>query len=137
MPRQFQFAAIREDNRFFALGEADEWGRGEVVFLERRERGPDLAEAAGSNRVRFTPYQKLIVLDVADDKLAELRAGLDALGLPIAGDQFYPRVRRGPGEAEDFADPLRLLARAIAFTDPVTGEARRFESQQQLPWPDP
>jgi sulfite reductase (ferredoxin) len=42
----------------------------------------DLAEAAGSDRVRFTPYQKLIILDVPDDKLDELRAGLDALGLP-------------------------------------------------------
>ena len=42
----------------------------------------DLAEAAGSNRVRFTPYQKLIILDVPDDKLDELTAGLDALGLP-------------------------------------------------------
>ncbi len=42
----------------------------------------DLAEAAGSDRIRFTPYQKLIILDVADEKLDELRAGLDALGLP-------------------------------------------------------
>ena len=42
----------------------------------------DLAEAAGSNRVRFTPYQKLIILDVPDEKLDELRSGLDALGLP-------------------------------------------------------
>lgn len=30
----------------------------------------------------MTPYQKLVVLDVADDKLDELVAGLDALGLP-------------------------------------------------------
>ena len=42
----------------------------------------DLAEAAGSDRVRFTPYQKLVILDVPDDKLDELTAGLDALGLP-------------------------------------------------------
>lgn len=42
----------------------------------------DLAEAAGSDRIRFTPYQKLIILDVPDDKLDELRNGLDALGLP-------------------------------------------------------
>ncbi|MET0757556.1 MAG: nitrite/sulfite reductase [Mycobacterium sp.] len=42
----------------------------------------DLAEAAGSDRVRFTPYQKLVILDVADDKVDELVAGLDALGLP-------------------------------------------------------
>ena len=41
----------------------------------------DLAERAGSNRVRFTPYQKLIVLDVPDDALDELIAGLKAVGL--------------------------------------------------------
>ncbi len=42
----------------------------------------DLAAAAGSDRVRFTPYQKLVILDVPDEKLDELTAGLDALGLP-------------------------------------------------------
>lgn len=68
-------------------------------------------------------------------KRHQLRVHLDALGLPIAGDQFYPRVRRGPDAAEDFAEPLRLLARAIAFTDPVTGQARRFESARSLDWP--
>ena len=41
----------------------------------------DLAEKAGSDRIRFTPHQKLIVLDVPDDKLDELIAGLNALGL--------------------------------------------------------
>ncbi len=43
----------------------------------------DLAEQAGSQRIRFTPYQKLVILDVPDDKLDELTAGLDALGLPL------------------------------------------------------
>lgn len=76
-------------------------------------------------------------LEPVTGKRHQLRVHMAALGLPLVGDQFYPRVRRGPDEAEDFADPLRLLARAIAFTDPVTGEARRFESQQQLTWPDP
>jgi sulfite reductase (ferredoxin) len=42
----------------------------------------DQAEKAGSDRLRFTPYQKLIVLDVPDERLDELVAGLDALGLP-------------------------------------------------------
>jgi sulfite reductase (ferredoxin) len=42
----------------------------------------DLMERAGSDRARFTPYQKLVILDVPDDKLDELIAGLDALGLP-------------------------------------------------------
>ncbi|OZF46471.1 sulfite reductase [Rhodococcus sp. 14-2470-1b] len=42
----------------------------------------DAAEKAGSDRLRFTPYQKLIVLDVPDDKLEQLISDLDALGLP-------------------------------------------------------
>ncbi|OBK19455.1 nitrite/sulfite reductase [Mycobacterium asiaticum] len=40
-----------------------------------------LAERAGSDRIRFTPYQKLVILDVPDEKLDETIAGLDALGL--------------------------------------------------------
>lgn len=75
-------------------------------------------------------------LEPISGKRHQLRVHMNALGLPICGDQFYPVVRRGPGESEDYADPLRLLARAIAFTDPVTGERRRFESGRQLDWPD-
>ena len=41
----------------------------------------DLAEQVGSDRIRFTPHQKLIVLDVPDDKIDELVTGLEALGL--------------------------------------------------------
>ena len=42
----------------------------------------DIAENAGSDRVRFTPYQKLIVLDVPDEEVAKLVEQLEALGLP-------------------------------------------------------
>ncbi|WP_225727096.1 MULTISPECIES: nitrite/sulfite reductase [unclassified Nocardia] len=41
----------------------------------------DAVEKVGSDRIRFTPYQKLIVLDVADDKVDELIAELEPLGL--------------------------------------------------------
>lgn len=41
----------------------------------------DLAERAGSDRIRFTPYQKLVILDVPDDKLDDLVAGLEDVGL--------------------------------------------------------
>ncbi len=62
----------------------------------------------------------------------QLRIHMNALGLPIEGDQFYPTVLRGPREAEDFSRPLQLLAQRIAFTDPLTGEARAFHSAQAL-----
>ncbi len=41
----------------------------------------DAVERIGSNRIRFTPHQKLIVLDVADDKVEELIAEFEPLGL--------------------------------------------------------
>ena len=64
----------------------------------------------------------------------QLRVNMNTLGLPIVGDQFYPRVRRGPRDAEDFSEPLQLLARSLRFTDPVTGQARHFESRRTLAW---
>jgi sulfite reductase (ferredoxin) len=41
----------------------------------------DAAEAAGSTRVRLTPQQKVVVLDVADDRVDALKAALNTLGL--------------------------------------------------------
>ncbi len=66
----------------------------------------------------------------------QLRVHMNALGLPLYGDQFYPEVVRGPGELEDFREPLRLLAKTLAFTDPVTGQPRAFVSQRTLDWPE-
>jgi sulfite reductase (ferredoxin) len=66
-------------NGLNAVGVAPIAGRVSGTILSKVA---DLAEAVGSDRVRFTPYQKLIILDVPDDKVDELRVGLDALGLP-------------------------------------------------------
>ncbi|MBF6301433.1 nitrite/sulfite reductase [Nocardia amamiensis] len=41
----------------------------------------DAVERIGSDRIRFTPYQKLIVLDVPDDKVDALIDELEPLGL--------------------------------------------------------
>lgn len=41
----------------------------------------NIAEAHGSGRVRLTPYQKLLVLDVPDDKVDSLVSALDGVGL--------------------------------------------------------
>ena len=41
----------------------------------------DVLEAHGSTRLRTTPHQKIVVLDVAADQVEPLIAGLDALGL--------------------------------------------------------
>ena len=110
---------VEEDGAFFRMNEAD----GEP----NSETRVDLLEQRGEwARYRLEPLT---------GKRHQLRVHMNALGLPIAGDQFYPRVLRGPDEPEDFAHPLRLLAREIGFDDPVTGDQRRFCSALTLPWP--
>lgn len=61
----------------------------------------------------------------------QLRAQLSALGLPIVGDRIYPRLL--PEQANpDYHSPLQLLAREIAFADPLDGSTRRFRSRRTL-----
>jgi tRNA pseudouridine32 synthase / 23S rRNA pseudouridine746 synthase len=74
----------------------------------------------------------LYQLEPISGKRHQLRVHMMALGLPLEGDQFYPTVLRAPDEEEDFSNPLQLLAKHVAFTDPVTGEAREFHSALQL-----
>jgi len=47
-----------------------------------------LMEAAGSERLRLTPHQKLVVLDVAPQRLEALVAGLEGLGLSVTPGPF-------------------------------------------------
>ena len=72
-------------NGLNAVGVAPIAGRVSGTILTRVA---DLAEAVGSDRIRFTPHQKLIVLDVPDDKVDELVAGLEALGLQSKPSQW-------------------------------------------------
>ena len=60
----------------------------------------------------------------------QLRVHMAALGAPIDNDRWYPQLREA--SADDHARPLRLLARSLAFVDPLSGIERRFESRLQL-----
>ena len=61
----------------------------------------------------------------------QLRAHMNALGLPIQGDRIYPQL--WPEQAQpDYSEPLQLLAKSIAFTDPCTGQQRAFETRLTL-----
>lgn len=66
-------------NGLNAIGVAPIAGRVSGTILSRVA---DLAEQVGSDRIRFTPYQKMIVLDVPDDRVAWLAGELANLGLP-------------------------------------------------------
>ncbi|MFD4633219.1 RluA family pseudouridine synthase [Streptomyces sp. NPDC058284] len=77
---------------------------------------------AGLGRYRLTPHT---------GRTHQLRVHMNASGLPILGDPVYPVVT-GPAAPDDFRRPLQLLARALEFTDPVTGVAHRFVSGRTL-----
>jgi len=61
----------------------------------------------------------------------QLRLHMLGLGIPIGNDPLYPVVR--DVAVHDFSRPLQLLASEVAFTDPIDGGARRFESVRRLP----
>ena len=63
-------------------------------------------------------------------KKHQLRVHMNSLGIPICNDRMYPPVEVTPDD--DYSRPLQLLAKSIAFTDPITGQARRFESRFSL-----
>ncbi len=66
----------------------------------------------------------------------QLRVQMMAMGIPILNDRIYPDHRpEALTEAmlvEEYRHPLQLLARSIAFIDPVTGEDRLFNSARKL-----
>jgi len=64
----------------------------------------------------------------------QLRAHCAALGIPILNDLIYPKLFAE--DSDDHARPLQLLASAIAFCDPVSGEERCFSSARSLRFPD-
>ncbi|RAU44688.1 MULTISPECIES: pseudouridine synthase [unclassified Pseudomonas] len=65
-------------------------------------------------------------------KKHQLRVHMAALGAPICNDPFYPEVVKDA--VDDYDKPLKLLAQGLRFTDPVTGQARAFESRIALAW---
>ena len=60
----------------------------------------------------------------------QLRVHMAALAVPILNDRVYPELL--PQAPDDHSRPLQLLARTLAFTDPLTGVSRHFESRLRL-----
>jgi tRNA pseudouridine32 synthase/23S rRNA pseudouridine746 synthase len=61
-------------------------------------------------------------------KKHQLRLHMASIGFPIVGDPLYPAIRRD----QERGLPLQLLARRLAFIDPLTGASRDFVSERKL-----
>ncbi len=101
-------------------------------FFKMREAPGDVNSETRIALLQHRDGRALYQLEPITGKRHQLRVHMNALGIPIEGDQFYPHVLRGPDEPEDFTCPLQLLAHAVHFTDPVTKALREFKSQLNL-----
>lgn len=63
-------------------------------------------------------------------KIHQLRLHMASIGSPILNDNFYPSFY--DVAPDDYAAPVQLLARSLAFDDPVTGRRREFVSRREL-----
>jgi tRNA pseudouridine32 synthase/23S rRNA pseudouridine746 synthase len=61
----------------------------------------------------------------------QLRVHMAGLGAPILNDTLYPSLVAEHIDG-NYEKPLKLLARALSFVDPLSGVERRFESQWDL-----
>jgi len=100
---------------------------GEPFFRTQEVPGPANSETR-ITLLRTEGQRALYALEPISGKRHQLRVHMNALGIPIEGDQVYPSVLRGPDAPEDFSQPLQLLAQSVRFTDPITGQTREWAS---------
>jgi len=105
---------IVEDEPFFRQREAPGEANSETLI--------DVLEVRGE--------RALYALSPVTGKKHQLRVHMNALGLAICNDRMYPPVEATPDD--DYARPLQLLAKSIAFVDPLSGAMRRFESRLSI-----
>ena len=106
---------------------------GEPFFRMREVAGPPNAETV-VDLVEQSDGVGRFELRPRTGKKHQLRVHMAALGFPILNDKLYPEELFVPhtDREDDFAKPLKLLARSLAFADPVIGEERFFESARGL-----
>jgi tRNA pseudouridine32 synthase/23S rRNA pseudouridine746 synthase len=113
----------------FPLTRCSRIARGEPFFLSREIDG----EANSETRLEVSERNGDIwrySLRPITGKKHQLRVHMAALGAPICNDPFYPTVREDA--LDDYARPLKLLARELRFSDPIDGKERHFISRLTL-----
>jgi tRNA pseudouridine32 synthase/23S rRNA pseudouridine746 synthase len=126
-----------EDKQFFRMREATSFDYADTAnynsetWIECMERLENNVAARPTNETASQPLARYL-LKPSTGQRHQLRVHMNALGLPLLGDQFYPVVKHSADEQDDFNSPLQLLAKTISFQDPVTGACRTFETERKL-----
>lgn len=105
------------------LVKGEPWFRMKVAPGDVNSRSSIRLVDAGDGYARFQ-------LHPLTGKTHQLRLHMSGLGFRILNDRYYPDLL--PESADDFHNPLQLLARSVRFRDPVTGEGMEFSSGRRL-----
>ena len=127
--KHYEAIAPRPGDQTFALTRRSRIVEDTLFFRQREVPGAPNSETHIDVMETFGE-KALYALSPVTGKKHQLRVHMNALGLPITNDRMYPPVADTP--EDNFALPLQLLARSIAFIDPVTGESRKFDSRFTL-----
>lgn len=107
---------------------------GEPFILMREAEGAINSETRIEVLERREHWWRYALYPVSG-KRHQLRVHMAALGAALRNDPLYPQLL--PEEqrrSDNYSHPLQLLARHLAFDDPLTGRPRQFDSQLQLDW---
>ena len=120
----------RQRRGAFTVGAAPVVGR---ISGETLHGLADLVERAGSDRIRFTPEQKVVILDVEAPRVADLVDGLEEIGLTARASTF----RRGTMACTglEFCKLAIVETKGVA-ADLVAELEKRFADVPELFVPD-
>ncbi|MQA20814.1 pseudouridine synthase [Rugamonas rivuli] len=127
--KEYEALAPRLHGREFPFTYRSRMVDGDKFFIMKEEPGEPNSETlidVIEHRADCTLYR----LHPHTGRKHQLRVHLASLGIPIINDAFYPVAL--PCKQDDVSQPLKLLARRIAFTDPLSGEPREFRSRRSL-----
>jgi tRNA pseudouridine32 synthase / 23S rRNA pseudouridine746 synthase len=126
--KQYEALAPALPQAVFPLAHRSRLERGEPFFRMREADGVANTETRIDVIDRGDTTWRYALTPVTGKK-HQLRVHMAALGAPIVNDPVYPSLRT---DIEDYSRPLKLLAKSLAFVDPLNGEERRFESRLKL-----
>ena len=127
--KEYEALAPRLDSVEFPFTYRSRMVDGDKFFIMKQEEGAPNSETiidVIEHRADATLYR----LFPHTGRKHQLRLHLASLGIPIKNDAFYPVAL--PSGPDDYANPLKLLARRICFLDPLSGDWREFSSLRSL-----
>ncbi|RFB73343.1 MULTISPECIES: pseudouridine synthase [unclassified Herbaspirillum] len=130
MDKTYEALAGMLEGRSFPFVHRSRMVDADKFFLMREEEGEPNSETQ-VDLIERRGALGLYRLNPVTGRKHQLRVHMAALGIPIVNDNFYPHVVPA-GMADNYDAPLKLLARSIAFTDPLSGDVRYFESLRTL-----